>query len=372
MLFFTDVICYIPGGFVLVVGEAIMTETEKLLASCLSEIEKCDSLKKIEAIKNVIFGKNGKITQVMDKLRGLDQEDKRKLGAEINSVKNEITRQLNLKYSRLELKELNKKLGSEFVDVSAPARPRSFGKIHPLTKVSEEIADILSYYGFVCADGPDLENEYYNFTALNMPDHHPARTMHDTFYINTPSDEKGRHLLRTHTSPVQIHSMLANTPPYRFFSIGRVYRSDSDATHTPMFTQVEGIMVEKNVGFAHLKWLITNFLKKFFAAKDLSIRLRPSFFPFTEPSAEVDLNYEVKNGEMAFGRGDKWLEVCGCGVVHPNVLRYGNVDPEKYQGIAFGFGVERLTSLKYGVPDLREYFESGDRWKSTFGFHHVS
>ncbi|MDR2067552.1 MAG: phenylalanine--tRNA ligase subunit alpha [Holosporaceae bacterium] len=348
-----------------------MVKIDKLLASCLSEIEKCDSLKKIESIKNVIFGKNGKITQVMDELRRLDKEGKRKLGAEINFVKDEITRHLDLKHSKLQSREINKRLESEFVDVSAPARPRSFGKIHPLTKVAEEIENILSYYGFVCADGPDLENEYYNFTALNMPDHHPARTMHDTFYINVPSGEKGRYLLRTHTSPIQIHSMLANTPPYRFFSIGRVYRSDSDATHTPMFTQVEGLVVEKNVGFAHLKWIITNFLKKFFAVKDLSIRLRPSFFPFTEPSAEVDLNYEIKNGEIVFGRGDKWLEICGGGVVHPNVLRHGNVNPDKYQGIAFGFGVERLTSLKYGVPDLRGYFESDERWRNAFGFHHV-
>ncbi|MDR1375307.1 MAG: phenylalanine--tRNA ligase subunit alpha [Holosporaceae bacterium] len=371
-LFFGDVICYIRTGFVFVKDMAFMTELDKLLASCLSEIEKCDNLKKMDSIRSVIFGKNGRITQIMDRLRGLDKEGKRKLGAEINVVKNEITRQLDLKHSRLELKELNKKLGSEFVDVSAPARHRSFGRIHPLTKVSEEIANILSSFGFVCADGPDLENEYYNFTALNMPDHHPARTMHDTFYVNVPSSEKGRNLLRTHTSPIQIHAMLANTPPHRFFSIGRVYRSDSDATHTPMFTQVEGLVVEKNVGFAHLKWIITNFLKKFFAVKDLSIRLRPSFFPFTEPSAEVDVSYGIKDGEMVFGCGDKWLEICGCGVVHPNVLRHGNVDADKYQGLAFGFGVERLTSLKYGISDLREYFESDDRWRNTFGFQHVS
>jgi phenylalanyl-tRNA synthetase alpha chain len=267
---------------------------------------------------------------------------------------------------------LEKQLYSEFVDVSMPPRPHVAGTLHPLSKVAEEIAMILSSYGFVCAEGPDIESEYYNFTALNLPDHHPARAMHDTFYMNVQADGKGRKLLRTHTSPVQIHSMLANKPPFRFFSTGRVFRSDYDATHTPMFNQTEGLMVDKNIGFAHLKWMLSDFLKKFFGIPDLLLRFRPSFFPFTEPSVEVDLNYEIKNGEMIFGSGDKWLEIGGAGVVHPNVLRYGNVDPDKYQGFAFGFGLERMTSLKYGVPDLRGYFESDERWRAAFGFAHAA
>ncbi|MDR1561385.1 MAG: phenylalanine--tRNA ligase subunit alpha [Holosporaceae bacterium] len=348
-----------------------MSELDKLLASCLSEIADCDNLKKIDDVKNAIFGKNGKITNIMKKLRDLDDNEKRKFGAEINSIKDKIWEQLSSKSYKLEIKELDKKLSSEFADVSMPIYSPSFGKIHPLTKVSEEIYGILSSYGFTFAEGEDIESEYYNFTALNMPDHHPARTMHDTFYVNMPADDKGRKLLRTHTSPVQIHAMLANSPPCRFFSIGRVYRSDSDSTHTPMFNQIEGIIVEKNVGFSHLKWLITDFLKKLFEVKDLSVRLRPSFFPFTEPSAEVDVNYGIKNGKIVLGSGSKWLEICGCGAVHPNVLKYGNIDPTKYQGLAFGFGLDRLTSLKYGVPDLREYFESDDRWRNAFGFPHV-
>jgi phenylalanyl-tRNA synthetase alpha chain len=192
--------------------------------------------------------------------------------------------------------------------------------------------------------------------------------MQDTFYVHKLADEKGRKLLRTHTSPVQIHAMMANKPPLRCFSIGRVYRSDYDATHTPMFTQFEGLVLDKNIGLSHLKWLLSDFIKKFFGVKDLQMRFRPSFFPFTEPSAEIDINYEIRDGKMIFGVGDKWLEIGGCGVVHPNVLKYGRVDVEKYQGLAFGFGIERLASLKYGIPDLRGYFESDERWINAFGF----
>jgi phenylalanyl-tRNA synthetase alpha chain len=350
----------------------MVLELNRLLASCLSEVSSCNNLKKIEDVRNAIFGKNGTITDLMKGLQKSSGDEKRKLGEEINLIKSRVLEQLNIKSSELAAVELEEKLSSEFVDVSMPIYHGACGKIHPLTKVYEEIYDILSSYGFTCADSSDIESEYYNFTALNMPDHHPARTMHDTFYVNMLADDKGRKLLRTHTSPVQIHAMLAVTPPCKFFSLGRVYRSDNDATHTPMFNQVEGLVVDKSVGFAHLKWIITDFLKKFFEAKDLSIRLRPSFFPFTEPSAEVDVNYDIKNGQMIFGGGDKWLEISGCGVVHPNVLKYGNIDPKKYQGIAFAFGIDRLTSLKYGIPDLREYFESDDRWRNSFGFHHAA
>ncbi|MDR0753279.1 MAG: phenylalanine--tRNA ligase subunit alpha [Holosporaceae bacterium] len=331
----------------------------------------CDNLKKLGTLKSSIFGKSGKIAEFIKELRNLDGEQKRKFGFEINLLKDSITEKLNSKFYELEMKELDQKLLAEFVDVALPPRPEFCGKIHPLTKVEEEVVDILSFYGFAFADGPDIESEYLNFTALNMPDHHPARTMHDTFYVHQPADDNGRKLLRTHTSPVEIRAMLAHDPPVRVFSIGRVYRSDYDATHTPMFTQIEGLMVEKNVGFSHLKWILADFLKKFFKVKDLKMRFRPSFFPFTEPSAEVDINYKVKDGKIIFGAGEEWLEICGCGVVHPAVLGYGNVDASKYQGIAFGFGLERLTSLKYGVPDLRGYFEADERWIDTFGFSHA-
>ncbi|MDR0677140.1 MAG: phenylalanine--tRNA ligase subunit alpha [Holosporaceae bacterium] len=347
-----------------------MSELQNLEASSLTEIGDCDDLEKLERLRTVVFGKNGRFTKIVKKLCDLSEEQKSKFGSEINSVKKVIENKFSEKFVKLEAYELNKKLEAEFVDITMPALPELSGKIHPLTKVEEEVMDIFSSYGFTFADGPDIESEYFNFTALNVPDHHPARTMHDTFYVHKLADAEGRKLLRTHTSPVEIHTMLANKPPIRFFSIGRVYRSDYDVTHTPMFSQIEGIMIDENVGFADLKWVISDFLKKFFQLKDLQIRFRPSFFPFTEPSAEVDINYEIKGGKIFFGAGDKWMEVAGCGVLHPNVLKSGKVDSEKYRGIAFGFGLERLASLKYGIPDLRGYFESDIRWRETFGFSH--
>lgn len=351
-----------------------MTDIEKLLSSCLFEIENSSTTKRLDDIKVAVLGKNGKLTEFLKSLKDMP-EDKRKIaGTEINAAKTEILNSISSKAVRLEIAELEKKLASEFVDVTMPARVRPSGNLHPLTKVADEIADILSEYGFTFAEGPNIESEYYNFTALNIPDHHPARTMHDTFYLNYPADGKeGRKLLRTHTSPVQIRAMLTNNkPPFRYFSIGRVYRSDYDATHTPMFNQIEGLMVGEGISFAHLKYLMTDFLKKFFGVPQIKLRLRPSFFPFTEPSTEIDINYKIKGGKIIFGSGDKWMEVVGGGVVHPNVLKAGNIDSKKYQGIAFGFGLERLTSLKYGVSDLRGYFESDSRWREAFGFSYAA
>ncbi|MDR3151699.1 MAG: phenylalanine--tRNA ligase subunit alpha [Holosporaceae bacterium] len=348
-----------------------MHEFDRLQASCLLEIEACDDLRKVDLIKNAVLGKNGRLSILLKDIKGMSDEKKRDIGSKVNSIKDVIMEQLAAKTKELEMAELEKKLASELLDVTLPSRLSSQGKLHPLAKVMEEVAVIMSSYGFSFADGPDVESEYYNFTTLNMPDHHPARTMHDTFYINASADEHGRKLLRTHTSPVQTRAMLAHKPPFRFFSIGRVFRSDYDATHTPMFNQVECLMVDDNVGFSNLKWFIMGFLRKFFDAPGLRLRFRPSFFPFTEPSAEVDLNYEVVNGKMVFGSGDKWLEIGGAGMVHPNVLRYGNVDPDRYQGFAFGCGLERMASLKYGIPDLRGYFESNERWRNTFGFNHA-
>lgn len=349
-----------------------MSDLSRLQATCLFEVDHCDSLKKLDEIRLAIFGKSGKITELMKKLRDLSGDEKRQLGQEINLTKNAILDRINTRFAEIEMQELQKKLEAEFVDVTMPARPTSFGKIHPLTKVTEEITEILSDYGFAFENGPDIEGEFFNFTALNIPDHHPARTMHDTFYLNMLADEHGRKLLRTHTSPVQHYSMKTHKPPFKTFSLGRVYRSDSDATHTPMFDQIECLMIDKNIGFAHLKWILLNVLKKFFCVNDLKLRFRPSFFPFTEPSVEVDIGYEIKNGKMILGSGNKWLEICGGGVVHPNVLKYGGIDTSVYQGIAIGFGLERLTSLKYGIPDLRGYFESDDRWREAFGFSHVA
>ncbi|MBR1735187.1 MAG: phenylalanine--tRNA ligase subunit alpha [Alphaproteobacteria bacterium] len=350
-----------------------MTDIEKLLSSCLFEIDNAINTKKLDDIKIAVLGKNGKLTERLKSLRNMPEDQRKIVGAEINAIKSEILKRIEAKALTLEILELEKKLSSEFIDVSMPARIRPSGCIHPLTKVTEEVANILSEYGFVFTEGPEIETEYYNFTALNIPDHHPARTMHDTFYVSYPTNNEGRRLLRTHTSPVQVRSMLVNnTPPFRYFSIGRVYRSDYDATHTPMFNQIEGLMVGKDISFSHLKYMMTDFLKKFFGVPKLELRLRPSFFPFTEPSTEIDINYEIKGGRILFGSGDKWMEVAGGGIVHPNVLKSGNVDPDQYQGFAFGFGLERLTSLKYGVSDLRKYFESDERWRNAFGFSYVT
>ncbi|MDR1334954.1 MAG: phenylalanine--tRNA ligase subunit alpha, partial [Holosporaceae bacterium] len=345
-----------------------MSDLDRFLASCLLEIDNCDGLNSVDAVRMAIFGKNGKITEIMKSLKNMSPEEKREFGRKINNIKEKVQSYLQDKTHALELDDLEKKISSEFVDVFMPVRPACAGRLHPLSKTEAEVSGILASYGFRFADGPEIESEYMNFTALNMPDHHPARTMHDTFYINVPADKNGRKLLRTHTSPMQIRAMLQHEPPLRFFSIGRVFRSDYDATHTPMFSQIEGLMVDVDVGFSHLKWLMADVLKQFFQVPDLALRFRTSFFPFTEPSAEVDINYEIKDGKVVFGTGDKWMEIGGAGVVHPAVLRHGNVDASKYQGIAFGFGLERLTTLKYGVPDLRGYFESDDRWRNAFGF----
>lgn len=346
----------------------MVTELDKLFGSCVFEIDQCKDLKKLEEIRVAVFGKNGKLTEKFKCLKDLAPEERKTFGAKINEVKNEIMNRMNERLTALEILELEKKLERERVDVSMPVDSKPYGYVHPITKVFSEISTILSGYGFQFFEGPDIESEYFNFDTMNMPEYHPARTMHDTFYLNVPADEHGRRLLRTHTSPVETRFMLENKPPMRFFTIGRTFRSDYDATHTPMFDQVEMLAIEKNIGMAQLKWLIKDVLKKFFDLKNLSIRFRPSFFPFTEPSAEVDINYKIVNGKMIFGEGDKWLEIGGCGVSHPNVLKAGGVDPSEYQGIAFGLGIERLASLKYGVPDLRNYFESNEQWRKTFGF----
>lgn len=346
----------------------MLTELDVLLGSCIFEIDQCTSIKKLESVKVAIFGKNGKLTERFKLLQKVSQDEKKVVGAKINEVKEAIQDKLAKKREELELKELQEHLSAERVDVTMPVDVKSGGFIHPITKVIAEVSEILSEYGFKYAVGPDIENEHFNFDTLNTPDYHPARTMQDTFYINVNADEYGRKLLRTQTTAVENRVMISSKPPLRFFTVGRTFRSDYDATHTPMFNQIEMMVIDKNVSFAHLKWLIKDFLKKFFELTKLEVRFRPSFFPFTEPSAEADINYSIVDGKMKFGVGDKWLEIGGCGVTHPNVLKAGGIDPNEFQGIAFGLGVERLASLKYGIPDLRGYFESNTRWREAFGF----
>ena len=253
---------------------------------------------------------------------------------------------------------------NEKVDVTLPIRPYQQGKIHPVSQVIDEISSIFSEIGFTVAEGPDVETEYNNFTALNTPEDHPARDMHDTFYL----EKNKKLLLRTHTSPVQIRAMLNGKPPFKIIVPGRTYRCDSDQTHAPMFHQLEGLHIDKNITMGHLKGCLDYFIKEFFEVKNVQMRFRPSHFPFTEPSAEVDIGYRIENEKIVIGEGDKWLEILGCGMVHPNVLKNAKVDPKKYQGFAFGMGIDRLAMLKYGINDLRAFFETDYRWLSHFGF----
>ena len=262
--------------------------------------------------------------------------------------------------------ELNARLASEKIDVTLPARPSVQGKIHPVTQVIEEITAIFADMGFAVAEGPDIETDDYNFDKLNIPESHPARRMHDTFYLQGNGD--GKALLRTHTSPVQIRTMQGGKPPFRFIAPGSTYRCDSDLTHTPMFHQIEGFVIDKGINMGHLKGCLIEFLKAFFELDEVPVRFRPSFFPFTEPSAEVDIGCKRSRDELKIGAGDDWLEVLGCGMVHPNVLKNCNLDPNEWQGFAFGMGVERLAMLKYGIPDLRTFFDSDTRWLSHYGF----
>lgn len=351
---------------------ANFSDPAKLFKEISFSISAAQDIKTLENVKVKFIGKSGVITNLLKNLKNLNESEKKTSGAKINEIKNFFDKNYKEKLLQLEEIELNNKLNSEYIDVTLPVVNESSGTIHPITKVVDEVAQIFASYGFKCEEGPDIESEYFNFTALNIPEHHPARGMHDTFYIDHPKIGNHQYILRTHTSPVQIHTMLSTKPPFRMFSVGRVYRNDYDATHTPMFSQFEGLVINETVNFSHLKWLMSNFLKKFFNVEKINLRFRPSCFPFTEPSAEVDINYDIKNGKIIFGTGEKWLEIAGCGMVHPNVLNYGNIDTGKFQGVAFAFGIERLTSLKYGIPDLRGYFESNSSWRNVFGFSYTA
>ena len=290
--------------------------------------------------------------------------DKKNFASELNILKNNLQSIINRKLENIKIEEVNKKLKNEKIDVTLPERSFSIGRIHPVSQVIDEISSIFSEIGFSVEEGPDVENEYNNFTALNTPEHHPARDMHDTFYL----DENKKILLRTHTSPVQIRTMINGKPPFKIIAPGRTYRCDSDQTHSPMFHQLEGLHIDKNITMGHLKGCLNYFIKEFFEVDKIKMRFRPSHFPFTEPSAEVDIGYEIKNGKILVGEGNKWLEILGCGMVHPNVLKNAKVDPKKFQGYAFGIGIDRLAMLKYGINDLRSFFECDYRWLNYYGF----
>ena len=341
-----------------------MSDIIKIKEEYISKLNQDIDLNQVNQFKTELFGKNGKISNEFKKMGSISADERKKFASDLNSIKDEIQNLISKKIQEIEVKEINSKIKNEKVDVTLPERTFNQGKIHPVSQVIDEISSIFSEIGFSVEEGPDVENEYNNFSALNTPDNHPARDMHDTFYL----DKNKEFLLRTHTSPVQIRTMLKGKPPFKIIAPGRTYRSDSDQTHSPMFHQVEGLHIDKNLNMGHLKGCLNYFIKEFFEVNKIKMRFRPSHFPFTEPSAEVDIGYEVKDSKIVIGEGDKWLEILGCGMVHPNVLKNVKVDILKYQGYAFGIGIDRLAMLKYGINDLRDFFETDYRWLNHFGF----
>ena len=341
-----------------------MSDLKKIKEEFLLKLNKKLDVSEINEIKSNLFGKNGLISSQFKRIGSIAESEKKKFASDLNFIKDELQNIINSKINEAENTEINKKLEKEKVDITLPERSFIRGKIHPVSQTIDEISSIFSEIGFSVEEGPDVENEYNNFTALNTPDNHPARDMHDTFYL----DEKKQKLLRTHTSPVQIRTMLKDKPPFKIIAPGRTYRSDSDQTHAPMFHQVEGLHIDKNINMGHLKGCLNYFIKEFFEVDKIKMRFRPSHFPFTEPSAEVDIGYEMKDGKIVIGEGDQWLEILGCGMVHPNVLKNVKVDPIKFQGYAFGIGIDRLAMLKYGINDLRSFFDCDYRWLNHFGF----
>ncbi len=345
---------------------------EAIRNSALEAIENSKSIDDVQNLKTSLLGKKGEITGLMKNLSSLSIEEKKEQGKALNVLKQEIGQALDQKYYAFKQEQLNKKLNSEWQDLSLPIRPSEIGKIHPITQTMDELIQIFGKMGFTVEEGPEIESDYYNFSALNIPESHPARQMHDTFYMNH-KDDSGEYVLRTHTSPVQIRTMQNSEPPVQIIVPGRTYRSDYDLTHTPMFHQVEGLLINEDATMAELKGCIHDFCKSFFENNTLPIRFRSSYFPFTEPSAEVDIGCYRQNNQLILGKAPKgkkqdWMEIMGCGMVHHKVLEHGNIDPQKYQGFAFGMGVERIAMLKYGIPDLRSFFETDYRWLQHYGF----
>ncbi|MCC6984590.1 MAG: phenylalanine--tRNA ligase subunit alpha [Bauldia sp.] len=313
----------------------------------------------LEAVRVAALGKKGSISELLKTLGTMSPDERKTRGAAINALKDRVTEALTARRESLKEAELTRRLAAEKLDVTLPLRPSPLetGRIHPVSQVIDEVTAIFADLGFAVAEGPDIETDYYNFTALNFPVGHPARAMHDTFFLNGTRDGEPL-LLRTHTSPVQIRTMEKQKPPIRVIIPGKTYRVDSDQTHTPMFHQVEGLVLEEGIHVGHLKWIVIEFAKAFFETDHVEMRFRPSFFPFTEPSMEVDIRRE----------GNKWMEILGCGMVHPNVIRNGGLDPDKVQGFAWGMGIDRIAMLKYGMPDLRPFFDADIRWLNHYGF----
>jgi phenylalanyl-tRNA synthetase alpha chain len=335
--------------------------------NAVKEIAAAPSPDALEAIRIKVLGRRGSLTLAMRELGALDPDERRRVGAELNTAKERITAALTEATARLDRAELAERLAGERADVTLPVMFSGTGRIHPISQTIDEIVAIFGEMGLAVAEGPHIEEDFYNFTALNIPPEHPARQEHDTFYLPERPDGT-RLVLRTHTSPVQVRTMLAQQPPIRIIVPGRTFRCDHDATHSPMFHQVEGLVIDRTSHMGHLKGCLIEFCRAFFGLDDLPVRFRPSYFPFTEPSAEVDIGCSRKGGELKIGAGGDWLEILGSGMVHPQVLRNCGIDPAEYQGFAFGMGIERIAMLKYGIPDLRTFYDSDLRWLRHYGF----
>jgi phenylalanyl-tRNA synthetase alpha chain len=344
-----------------------MENLEELQNSLLDRVAAAGDLEALESLRVQALGKKGEVTQRLKSLGSLSPDARREAGQSLNRVKEAVTEALEARRADLEESALEARLAGEAVDVTLPARPAEVGRIHPISQTFEELVAIFGEMGFSVAEGPHIEDDYYNFTALNIHEAHPARQEMDTFYLR-PAADGSRKVLRTHTSPVQIRHMLSQKPPIRIIVPGRTFRADHDATHSPMFHQVEGLVIDKKSHMGHLKGTLTAFCRAFFGVDDLPLRFRPSYFPFTEPSAEVDIGCSREGGELKIGPGKDWLEILGSGMVHPKVLANCGIDPDEYQGFAFGMGIERIAMLKYGFPDLRIFYETDLRWMKHYGF----
>ena len=355
-----------------------MTDLDQMRGQLLAAVEDAAGLEALDAVRVEALGKQGRITQLLKTLGGMSPDERQVQGPAIQGLREAVTNAIATRKAALEQAALDARLASETIDLTLPIDAVPAGTIHPVSQVMDELAEIFADLGFAVATGPEIETDWHNFSALNIPETHPARAMHDTFYLAgvEPGGDEAlvKRVLRTHTSPVQIRTMMGQQPPIRIIAPGRTYRSDSDATHTPMFHQVEGLVIDKGITLAHLKWTLETFLKAFFERDDIVLRLRPSYFPFTEPSAEVDVGYTIEKGKRVIGGhpgskgGGGWMEVLGSGMVHPKVIAACGLDPDEWQGFAFGCGIDRLAMLKYGMDDLRAFFDGDIRWLKHYGF----
>jgi phenylalanyl-tRNA synthetase alpha chain len=334
----------------------------------LDRIAAAKDLAELDSVRVSLLGKSGEITAQLKSLGAMDPETRAARAPKVHALREAVADAIAGRKAALEGAELDRRLATETIDLSLPAPERPQGTIHPVSQVMDELAEIFADLGFSVAEGPEIETQWYNFTALNMPEDHPARAMQDSFYLEPRTSNEEERVLRTHTSPVQIRTMKSTAPPLRIIAPGRVYRSDSDATHTPMFHQIEGLVIDRDITLGHLKWTLETFLKAFFERDDIAIRMRPSYFPFTEPSAEVDVGFSIEKGRRVVGGQEGWMEVLGSGMVHPRVIAYCGLDPDEWQGFAFGTGVDRLAMLKYGMDDLRAFFDGDLRWLRHYGF----